>query len=315
MGSERTESPFAPGPRSKHTLWAVGDVPLLLRQVSPTLSVRAWCIQEAQPHRSIAHSTVEIAWAEGGAPTYVVGSRRLETLPSAVMIVPARVEHETKVTRGTRAHVLGLSQAAIVEAADALGLRAELHAQVSPSRRLLRLCEHIFEEAVEPAAGHDLAIDALTEALAVELLRTGEAEPRPSTAPVDLRIRRALAFIEASYAEPLSLDAIAKAAGMSRFHFGRVFEAEVGKSPYRHLIDLRIERAAALIRTGRVSVTEAALSVGFNDLGRFGRAFRARHGVNPSEALAASRSRAGTHLAARAAGPRPSPRSGTARFA
>jgi transcriptional regulator GlxA family with amidase domain len=192
---------------------------------------------------------------------------------------------------GARAKVIVLSDSIVAEVADAMGVGTGLAPILtSPQGRVVRLCRHIFEEAVEQALGQDLALDALTEALAVELLRAERpADTSPSPRVTDLRIRRALAFIDASYAEPLSLDVIAKAAGMSRYHFGRVFEAQVGKSPYRHLVDVRIERAARLFRTGRVSVTEAALTVGFNDLGRFGRAFRARHGVTPSEALTASR--------------------------
>jgi AraC-like DNA-binding protein len=187
--------------------------------------------------------------------------------------------------------VLGLSHAVVEEVADAMGVSPELEAGVMTNPRLLRLCEHIFDEAALPAAaGRDLALDSLTGALSVELLRSDVPRATaPAARPTDLRIRRALAFIDASYSEPLSLDAIAKVAGMSRFHFGRMFEAQVGKSPYRYLVDVRIARAAALLRTGRVSVTEAALSVGFNDLGRFGRSFKARFGVAPSEALAASR--------------------------
>ena len=48
-----------------------------------------------------------------------------------------------------------------------------------------------------------------------------------------------------------------------------------GKAPYAYLIDLRVQRAAELLRAGRSSVTEAAFAVGFSDLGRFARAFRA----------------------------------------
>ena len=43
---------------------------------------------------------------------------------------------------------------------------------------------------------------------------------------------------------------------MSRFHFSRVFEAQVGMSPYRYVSDVRLTRAAALLRTGRVNVTK-----------------------------------------------------------
>jgi AraC-like DNA-binding protein len=281
----------------------VRDLITLVRQASPSLGVRAWHVRRPEPHcNTSAHASIELAWTQEGAPEYVVGSRTMVLPLASVALIPARAEHRTTVTPGTRAKVLGLNHAVVEEVADAMGLRADLEASVISSPRLLRLCEHIFDEAVEAAPGRDLALDSLTGALAVELLRTDVPRtPVSDTRPADLRIRRALAYIDASFAQPLSLDAIAKVAGMSRFHFGRMFEAQVGKSPYRYLVDLRIERAAALLRTGKVSVTEAALSVGWNDLGRFGRAFRARFGVTPSEALASSRPKSSPAWTARLA--------------
>ena len=76
---------------------------------------------------------------------------------------------------------------------------------------------------------------------------------------------------------------LARTARMSRFHVGRLFRAQVGTSPSRLLLRTRIERAAELRRAGRCGVTEAALTVGFRDLGRFGRAFRERFGCAPGE--------------------------------
>jgi AraC-like DNA-binding protein len=255
------------------------------------MGVRAWHNQGPEPYGGTsAHASFEIAWSDAGAPEYTVGAHRMTLHPGCAIIVPARVEHTTRLGVGVRAKVLGLHASVVEEVADAMSVRAPHEVSITRVRpRLVALGELIFEEAIEQTDGHDLAIEALTEALAVELLRLEPPSQAGDKAPGDPRIRRAIAFIDASYAAPLSLDAIAKVAGMSRFYFGRLFVAQVGKSPYRYLVDVRVARAASLIRGGRVSVTEAALSVGFNDLGRFGRAFRARFGVTPSEALAASR--------------------------
>jgi AraC family transcriptional regulator len=257
------------------------------------MGIRAWHNKGPEPYGGTsAHASFEIAWSDAGAPEYTVGAHRMTLHPGCAIIVPARVEHTTQLGAGVRAKVLGLHASVVEEMADAMSLRAPREASITRVRpRLVALGELIFDEAIERTAGHDLAIEAMTEALAVEVIRVDPPSPACEKIPGDPRIRRAITFIDASYAGPLSLDAIAKVAGMSRFYFGRLFVAQVGKSPYRYLVDVRVARAASLIRGGRVSVTEAALSVGFNDLGRFGRAFRARFGVTPSEALAASRPR------------------------
>ena len=122
------------------------DLVTLVRQASPSLGVRAWHVRRPEGHsdRSV-HSSIEIAWTEEGAPEYVVASRRITLRPSSVMIVPARAEHRTTVTPGTRAKVLGLSHAVVEEVADAMGVSPELEAGVMTNPRLLRLCEHIFD--------------------------------------------------------------------------------------------------------------------------------------------------------------------------
>jgi transcriptional regulator GlxA family with amidase domain len=97
------------------------------------------------------------------------------------------------------------------------------------------------------------------------------------------RVSLSLDHIHSAYAEPLTVDDLARSAGMSRFHFSRLFHEQVGDAPYRYLLRVRIARAAELLRGGRHSVTEAALAVGFQDLGRFRRLFRREIGCRPSE--------------------------------
>jgi AraC-like DNA-binding protein len=259
-------------------------------QATPSVDVREWHNQGGKSYGGCSsHLSIEIAWSVEGAIDYAVGSQRSTLQPGAAMIVPAAVEHTTYVRAGTRAKVLGLSPSLVDEVADAANVRPRLCALLAEERpRLLSLGALVFEEATGQSLGQDLALDALTEALAIELLRVDPTPRAGKRSPQDPRIRRAVDFIGASFAEPISLDAMAKVAGMSRFYFGRCFLADVGVSPYHYLVDVRIARAEALLRGGRMSVTAAALSVGFNDLGRFGRAFRARFGVSPRDALAAS---------------------------
>jgi AraC family transcriptional regulator len=135
----------------------------------------------------------------------------------------------------------------------------------------------ILEEIAGPAL--PLAAETLSEALLVEVLRSTPVAPGGGRDP---RIRRAIELIEARYAEALGIDELSREAGMSRFHFSRQFRAQTGQSPYRFLLATRVRRAAALLAGGRASVTEAALEVGFTDLGRFAAAFRRELGCAPS---------------------------------
>jgi AraC-like DNA-binding protein len=96
-------------------------------------------------------------------------------------------------------------------------------------------------------------------------------------------LRRARDLIDRDYAEPLDLDAMAREAGYSRFHFARAFGDAYGETPRAYLTRRRIERAKTLLRTANLSVTEICLLVGFESLGSFSSRFRRLVGQSPSE--------------------------------
>jgi YesN/AraC family two-component response regulator len=98
----------------------------------------------------------------------------------------------------------------------------------------------------------------------------------------DSSLGRALTFIEANLHAHLSLERVAREAGMSKFHFCRHFKAVVRMSFREFLARRRIERASVLLRDRKRSVTEVYLEVGFKDLSHFGRVFRKVTGQPPS---------------------------------
>ena len=73
----------------------------------------------------------------------------------------------------------------------------------------------------------------------------------------------------------------ARVAGLSGFHFLRVFQRQLGVTPHRYLTLERLRRAQALLRSTTLSVTEVALRVGFGDLSHFQHTIRAQVGVTP----------------------------------
>jgi AraC-like DNA-binding protein len=106
-------------------------------------------------------------------------------------------------------------------------------------------------------------------------------------------LRRARDLIDRDYAEPLDLEAMAREAGYSRFHFARAFSAAYGETPGAYLTRRRIERAKTLLRTANLSVTEICVLVGFASLGSFSARFRRLVGRSPSEYREAAVARTG----------------------
>jgi AraC family transcriptional regulator len=97
----------------------------------------------------------------------------------------------------------------------------------------------------------------------------------------------ALDYMHAHYAENFSLAEVAAAAGLSIAHFSRLFRQATGQSPSQYLIQLRCEKACALLQSGRYTVTEAAHAVGFFDHSHFLRHFKRLFRATPRAWLSA----------------------------
>src|SRR5215218_9025701 len=96
------------------------------------------------------------------------------------------------------------------------------------------------------------------------------------------RLRRARDRMDREYDQPLDVAALARTALMSTAHFSRRFREAYGETPYSYLMTRRVERAAALLRRGDVSVTEACFAVGCTSLGAFSARFTQVLGETPS---------------------------------
>jgi len=100
--------------------------------------------------------------------------------------------------------------------------------------------------------------------------------------PPARHLLRARDLADARYAEPLGVDDLAAAAGLSRAHFSREFRRAFGESPHAYLLTRRLERAAALLRTTDRSVAEVCFSVGLQSVGSFTSSFTRTFGQSPT---------------------------------
>jgi AraC-like DNA-binding protein len=227
-----------------------------------------------------SHADIEVAWVLHGETRYALEDGIITVRSGQGIMVPARVEHATSVSPGVIAGSAWIRPELANEIAVSLGRRTSGSAVLlHDASEIARLGGVLTSEAGARRVGQLICVEALAEALVVAVLRATPAlDERPSRDP---RIAAALEVLETRYAEPLGVDDLAQAAGISRFHFSRLFRQECGMSPYQYLQRIRLARARELLAAGH-AVTETAFSVGFGDLGRFARAFREQFGVAPS---------------------------------
>jgi AraC-like DNA-binding protein len=93
---------------------------------------------------------------------------------------------------------------------------------------------------------------------------------------------RAKDFVDARYAEQITVEDLAAAAGLSRAHFSRMFSRTFGESPRAYLQSRRLERAAALLRYTDRSVADICVMVGLQSVGSFTTTFARAFGKPPA---------------------------------
>jgi len=146
----------------------------------------------------------------------------------------------------------------------------------------------IVHELEEQEFGYELAVKSLLFRILTLLLRKYVAR---ILTPNDYKIRiknlerftPILQYIEASYFEELSVHVLADKAGLSRFHFSRLFKDLTGRTLTDYINEIRVGRAEYLLRNTPLTISEIAINTGFHDIYYFSRIFKIYKHMPPSE--------------------------------
>lgn len=152
------------------------------------------------------------------------------------------------------------------------------------NRRVAWLMGLVEHELRAPSFGTSLLVDGLIGAIAQTLVSTfAGAAPGPEDRITLTRAKldRVIDYIEAHIAEPIALNDLAGVAGLSTYHFARVFKASTGDTPYQFLRRRRIALATRLLAEGMVPLAEVARSCGFANQAHFTAAFTRETGLSP----------------------------------
>ena len=154
-----------------------------------------------------------------------------------------------------------------------------------------RYIESIHREAMEGQWASSIALEGLSSCLAVHLLRHFNVRPllRDDTATHSRglgknALRRVLEYVQEHLKEPIPVAEMASVAGMSTYHFIRLFKFTVGVSPHQYVLEQRVTRARYWLQHHpQMTVSEIALRTGFTDQTHLARQMRRLTGLSPSD--------------------------------
>jgi AraC-like DNA-binding protein len=144
----------------------------------------------------------------------------------------------------------------------------------------------VFGELAQAAASgrSDASLGEVGLLLAARFVEVASGRKPSPTTPRARDRRRAVEaalWLEAHAEEPVELEDAARAAGLSPFHFLRLFAGVLGVTPHQYLVRSRLRRAARLLAEEELPITTIAYDVGFGDLSNFVRTFHRAAGVSP----------------------------------
>lgn len=156
------------------------------------------------------------------------------------------------------------------------------HPAYGEALSLFRQLQNLWEEKPR---GYELGMKG-TLLLFLFCLSPHWSSPAPSVSwDGSRKLKTALSFIAAHYREDVSIGDIAGACYLSQSYFMRFFKSYVGVSCGEYLKNYRLEKAAALLESGSVTIMDAAMESGFRNLSYFYREFRKKYGVPPGKYL------------------------------
>jgi AraC family transcriptional regulator len=148
------------------------------------------------------------------------------------------------------------------------------------------LMEQLYSELMRRKAS-PLFVQGVGQAIAIHLVRnyavTIKKSYAESSSLPECKLRRITDWMSEHAVEDFNLDRLAALAGLSKYHFHRLFKSAMGISPLRYHTNLRMELARRLLRETKKSILSIAVEVGYSNASHFAELFRRQAGLSPSD--------------------------------
>jgi len=259
----------------------------------PTLPLQVY-IRDPQPEFPLhSHGFDELVIILKGTARHIIDGQEFTVKAGDVFVISPNHEHQYVDMHGLAlANILFDPEALMMDRWDIRALpgfhalfslepafrsqhnfRSRLQLSEPQLNQINEVIHDLTMETEHRHPGYRVMAKGLFMQLAVSLSRAYSSKPTGESLDL-LRIGDAIAHIETHYIEKITLDELAAKSHLSQRHFCRVFQECIGRSPIDHLMHVRCQKAAELLKGTDRTITDIAFDCGFSDSNYFTRCFR-----------------------------------------
>lgn len=269
----------------------------IYRRDTPCLQPEAYYsvyLQRYVMEQQHVHPRCEIMYVLSGKSTVEVGEHRFELLHGQYIFLDEGVPHLLHIDDPRGCSIMNIEFACCAE--GGMGSLRNAREHCENVRAFLRAAQPYFvadgrecfgavmkdliaQLERPPCSESRFLIGNLLERMICELAEGALHQRRSGSL---LYVRRAVAYMEAHYTEPIQVPQIAAAAGVNRSYLQALFQKEMGCGVMSYVNRLRLSRAKFLLTNTNMRLADIACEVGFNSRQNFALAFQKQVGVSPS---------------------------------
>lgn len=256
-------------------------------------------LRDADEDSYHSHDHLELAYVVSGLGNYRIEDEIYEVREGDLLILNPGVRHQALLRRGseipTTEFFVGVSDLQLPDYPHNYlpvpGGGHIMHTSGEFRQKISRLCSAMEAENKVCREGRYFMLKSYLMQMLLVIIREQCEIVAPASGcafeSVNKKyvVNRIEEYFENHYSEKISLDQIAGNMYLSPFYISKIFKSEIGDTPIRHLINIRLEKARELLESGEDrSIQEVAAMVGYDDAYHFSKLFKKRYGMSPSQA-------------------------------
>lgn len=262
-------------------------------------TIRVWYCATPDEYSTHKHSSVEVVLPHQGTCRCVVDGKEYVVRDTEVLFIPSDVNHSLRMGEGSIRSLILFDLEPLLSIRGFSTIRPITQAafHLTPTHAVCadvraKLLEMMDKYYARPSLmnlicyGYLLQIYVMLGQTYLDYLSMQEetTEPQPQQEENSwLAINRVVEYINKNYAEPISLDSIARVAGFSKYYFSRLFTRYTGTPFSQYLLHKRISVASHLLCSTQIPVVQVSMQSGFSSLSTFNRTFKEIQGCTPTE--------------------------------